>query len=118
LQTHSLYTEKTKTKQKKLSQESEEKRKTQLCKTQNTLSSWKPNPKKQQNKTKQNKTKQPLNCNPNKKTVGRNKIELAWPNWKTKHTLQNQRALNHKNAKNKIKIKKKIRNNIVAWKIK
>jgi Fe-S cluster biosynthesis and repair protein YggX len=59
-----------------------------------------------------------LNCNPNKKTVGRNKIELAWPNWKTKHTLQNQRALNHKNAKNKIKIKKKIRNNIVAWKIK
>lgn len=52
LQTHSLYTEKTKTKQKKLSQESEEKRKTQLCKTQNTLSSWKPNPKKQQNKTK------------------------------------------------------------------
>ncbi len=58
LQTHSLYTEKTKTKQKKLSQESEEKRKTQLCKTQNTLSTSKPNPKKQQNKSKQNKTKQ------------------------------------------------------------
>jgi hypothetical protein len=34
--------------------------------------------------------------------VGKNKIELAWPNWKTKHTLQKQRALNHKK---KLKLK-------------
>lgn len=108
LQTHSLYTEKTKTKQKKLSQESEEKRKTQLCKTQNTLSTSKPNPKKQQNKSKQNKTAFELQPQPKKtkKTVGRNKIELAWPNWKSKHTLQKQTAMNHKNAKmQKCKIK-------------
>jgi hypothetical protein len=55
LQTHSLYTEKTKTKQKKLSQESEEKKKNTTLQNPKHSLFLKTQP---QKTTKQNKTKQ------------------------------------------------------------